>query len=69
MFENFTYTQINTSEVTINLVYSGDGPPVLLLHGYPQTHVIVTTLLTCAGERCLPVFFWPKNVQMKLPSY
>ena len=25
--------------VSINLVHGGSGPPVLLLHGYPQTHV------------------------------
>lgn len=40
MFENFTHTQIATQEVTINLVHGGNGPPVLLLHGYPQTHVM-----------------------------
>ncbi|NOK64019.1 MAG: alpha/beta hydrolase [Chloroflexi bacterium AL-W] len=40
MFEGFTKTQITTSGATINLVYGGSGPPVLLLHGYPQTHVM-----------------------------
>ena len=40
MFEGFTNEQINTSGTTINLVRGGDGPPVLLLHGYPQTHVM-----------------------------
>ncbi|MCL0099876.1 alpha/beta hydrolase [Dehalococcoidia bacterium] len=39
MFEGFERTQILTNGVTINLVYGGSGPPVLLLHGYPQTHV------------------------------
>jgi haloacetate dehalogenase len=24
----------------INTLVAGDGPPVLLLHGYPQTHLI-----------------------------
>ena len=24
----------------INLVVAGEGPPVLLLHGYPQTHAM-----------------------------
>ena len=40
MFEGFTATQIETSETVINLVYGGSGPPLLLLHGYPQTHVM-----------------------------
>ena len=41
MFENFTHTQIQTSdpEVVINLRYGGNGPPILLLHGNPLTHV------------------------------
>lgn len=39
MFEGFEKTQIETSGTTINLVHGGEGPPLLLLHGYPQTHV------------------------------
>ncbi len=40
MFEGFERRQITTSGATINLVKGGDGPPLLLLHGYPQTHVM-----------------------------
>ena len=40
MFEGFDRTEIETSGTTINLVHGGDGPPVLLLHGYPQTHAM-----------------------------
>lgn len=40
MFEDFTQTQIDTQGATIHLVYGGSGPAVLLLHGYPQTHVM-----------------------------
>ena len=40
MFEGFERRSIETSEATINLVIGGSGPPpLLLLHGYPQTHV------------------------------
>ena len=39
MFNNFTKTQIKANGVSINLVHGGVGPPLLLLHGYPQTHV------------------------------
>lgn len=40
MFEGFERRRITTSGTTINLVVGGDGPPLLLLHGYPQTHVM-----------------------------
>jgi haloacetate dehalogenase len=40
MFDGFERRQIQTSETTINLVTGGSGPPVLLLHGYPQTHAM-----------------------------
>ena len=39
MFEGFARQQIETDEATINLVRGGSGYPILLLHGYPQTHV------------------------------
>ena len=39
MFDNFTKTRIKANGVSINLVHGGNGPPLLLLHGYPQTHV------------------------------
>ncbi|NVK39881.1 MAG: alpha/beta hydrolase [Oceanospirillaceae bacterium] len=31
---------IKTSGARIHLVHGGSGPPLLLLHGYPQTHLI-----------------------------
>ena len=37
-FPGFQQTKIETSGATINLRTGGSGPPVLLLHGYPQTH-------------------------------
>ncbi len=37
MFEGFERNRIGTGGAEINLVRGGDGPPVLLLHGYPQT--------------------------------
>jgi haloacetate dehalogenase len=40
MFKGFRRKRVRTAEVTINLVHGGSGPPLLLLHGYPQTHAI-----------------------------
>jgi haloacetate dehalogenase len=40
MFENFTRASIQVSGATIQVVHGGSGPPLLLLHGYPQTHVM-----------------------------
>ena len=39
-FPGFARREIKTSGATINLVTGGSGPPLLLLHGYPQTHVM-----------------------------
>jgi haloacetate dehalogenase len=39
-FPGFEQRQIRTSGATINLVTGGSGPPLLLLHGYPQTHIM-----------------------------
>jgi haloacetate dehalogenase len=38
--ENFDRIFIETEEVKINLVRGGTGRPLLLLHGYPQTHLM-----------------------------
>jgi haloacetate dehalogenase len=40
LFPGFTNRKIRTSGATINLKVGGEGPPVLLLHGYPQTHAM-----------------------------
>jgi len=40
MFTGFERRRIDVGDVEINAVIGGNGPPLLLLHGYPQTHVI-----------------------------
>ena len=40
MFEGFTQTSIDVSGARINLRHGGSGPPLLLLHGNPLTHVM-----------------------------
>jgi haloacetate dehalogenase len=39
LFPGFVQTEVRTSGATIPVFHKGDGPPVLLLHGYPETHV------------------------------
>jgi len=39
LFPDFRRIRIPTRGAEINVVYGGQGPPVLLVHGYPQTHV------------------------------
>src|SRR5438045_978655 len=36
----FSRKMIHTSEARINALWGGEGPPVLLLHGYPETHAM-----------------------------
>lgn len=39
-FPGFRREVLDVSGVTVNLVVGGNGPPLLLLHGYPQTLAI-----------------------------
>jgi haloacetate dehalogenase len=39
MFEGFTRTEIKTGGARILTVHGGQGPPVLLMHGNPFTHL------------------------------
>ena len=39
MFEGFTKTEIKTTGARIVTVHGGNGPPVLLMHGNPFSHV------------------------------
>ena len=38
-FPGFSAKRVKTSGAEINLVHAGSGPPLLLMHGAPQTHV------------------------------
>jgi haloacetate dehalogenase len=40
LFEGFALDQIDTGEGVVRVCHGGGGPPLLLLHGYPQTHVM-----------------------------
>jgi haloacetate dehalogenase len=40
MMDDFKTAEIETGETRILLRWSGTGPPILLLHGFPQTHLM-----------------------------
>ena len=40
MFDGFVARDLPTERGTIHAKVGGDGPPLLLLHGYPQTHLM-----------------------------
>ena len=52
----FTVEKIALPNVEINYASAGTGPPILLLHGHPQTHIVwrkVAPLLVNAGYRVI----------------
>ncbi len=40
MFDHFKTERIRTSGTDIHVTWAGSGPPLLLLHGYPETHLM-----------------------------
>jgi haloacetate dehalogenase len=51
MFEGFEIRDIATGETTIHVCSGGAGPPLLLLHGYPQSHVMWHRVAPALAER------------------
>lgn len=51
MLDGFTPHRVDTGEVEIAAWVAGAGPPLLLLHGYPQTHVMWHRVAPRLAER------------------
>ena len=51
MFEGFDRRRVDAGEVEINTLVAGNGPPLLLLHGYPQSHVMWRKVAPVLAER------------------
>lgn len=49
--DSFEYRRVDADGVAINCAVAGAGPPVLLLHGYPQTHLIWHHVAPLLAER------------------
>lgn len=39
-FESFHLSRVDVGEATLRVRHGGSGPPLLLLHGYPETHMM-----------------------------
>ena len=50
LFPGFKYEYIKTSGATILVLTKGKGPPLLLLHGHPETHVTWHKIATTLAE-------------------
>jgi pimeloyl-ACP methyl ester carboxylesterase len=50
-FDGFTDEQIDTGEVTLRVRRRGAGPPLIALHGYPQTHLAWAAVAPALARR------------------
>jgi haloacetate dehalogenase len=55
MFEGFELRDVATRATSIRVRIGGAGPPLLLLHGYPQTHAMWHRVAPALAERCTVV--------------
>ncbi|TVQ30371.1 MAG: alpha/beta hydrolase [Geminicoccaceae bacterium] len=51
MFEGFARHDVDVGDVRIHAVIGGSGPPLLLLHGFPQTHAMWHGVASPLAER------------------
>ena len=55
MFDGFEKRDVATGETTIRVRVGGEGPPLLLLHGYPQSHAMWHLVAPALAEHCTVV--------------
>ncbi len=51
LFPGFAMRRIRTQGAEIHCVIGGNGPPLLMLHGYPQTHAMWHRIAPLLAER------------------
>jgi haloacetate dehalogenase len=49
--DDFSTAEIHTGETTVFLRWRGTGPPLLLLHGFPETHLMWREVAPRLAER------------------
>jgi haloacetate dehalogenase len=55
MFDGFDTRELETERGTIHARVGGNGPPLLLLHGYPETHLMWHSCAPALAERFMVV--------------
>jgi haloacetate dehalogenase len=50
-FDGFEVLDVSTPRGSVHGTVGGKGPPVLLLHGYPETHVMWRDVAPLLAER------------------
>jgi haloacetate dehalogenase len=53
--EHFSAAEIDLGDITIFVRCAGAGPPILLLHGFPQTHLMWRAVAPILARRCAVV--------------
>jgi len=53
--DGFSADEIDVGDTTIFVRSAGAGPPLLLLHGFPQTHLMWRTVAPILAQRCFVV--------------
>ena len=51
MFEGFEMRKVAAAGADIHMRIGGDGPPLLLLHGFPQTGAMWATIAPALAQR------------------
>jgi len=51
LFPGFVLDHVDVGEATLRVRHGGSGPPLLLLHGHPQTHVMWHAVASALAER------------------
>jgi haloacetate dehalogenase len=50
MFDGFEVSTVDADETTIFIRHKGNGPPLLLLHGFPETHAMWHSVAPMLGD-------------------
>src|SRR5215831_9567696 len=50
MFDGFETATVDADETTIFIRRKGNGPPLLLLHGFPETHAMWHAVAPTLGD-------------------